>query len=182
MKLRFLFFLLFAVIISSCKDTKKASGGQTSSTPSSSSTNKFVSNNGLISFDFPKDWQRLPDEATYAVFQHAKKPLGKFFITGAKVSGSKPFNLESYINDERSANLKNNPVNIVTKHGLPLLYFSKNIPGTAGVKDNTTKFFSGKTDFLIMAHYLVNENQVNTPEYKRDLDDILKILNTIVLP
>jgi hypothetical protein len=35
---------------------------------------------------------------------------------------------------------------------------------------------------LIMAHYLVNENQVNRPEYKRDLDDILKILNTIVLP
>lgn len=135
--------------------------------------NKFISNQGWISFNYPSNLISVEEEeGTYLFYT---EQTGSFRITPLKLEGSGNFNPDNYLNNLSNENegeiLKN-------KHSNNYVYY---VSYSANDDEDLTIFnwIFAINDKILYCSYTIDTDSVNNPEIISEKNEVFKIIDNL---
>lgn len=135
--------------------------------------NKFISNQGWVSFNYPANLISIEEEEGTYLFYTEK--TGSFRITPLKLGGSNNFDANKYLKD---LSAKNNGEILENQHGNEYVYY---ISSSVDYEDNLTIFnwTFAVNNKIVYCSYTIDTISTNDSEIISEKGEIFKIIENL---
>lgn len=134
--------------------------------------NRFISNQGWISFSYPSNLINIEEEeGTYLFYT---EQTGSFRITPLRLMGKGDFDADNYLNSESKNNegeILQNPFNKYVH------YVSRSVDN---IEDLTIfNWIFARNDKIVYCSYTIETDSIRNPEIVEEHKEIIKIIESI---